>query len=165
MQNKPLPTLYPVPTESHNTVIVKNPTMFAHREHRFCYGHTVFQHEGQCAHIHGHEGVVTFHCATEHLDSVGRVIDFSVIKEKLCMWLEDNWDHKFLVFKDDPKAPLLVGADPEGTIVVPFNPTAENLAAHLLDVIGPQQLKGTGVTLTRVDFMETSKCGVSVVRT
>jgi 6-pyruvoyltetrahydropterin/6-carboxytetrahydropterin synthase len=113
--------------------------------------------------LHGHNGKVTFYCEARsgELDDVGRVIDFSVIKSTLCEWLETNWDHKFLIWKDDPHKDALIAIDPDGVVPVPFNPTAENLADHLLRVIGPQVLP-KGIYLTRVEFMETGKCGVGV---
>jgi len=45
---------------------------------------------------------------------------------------------------------------------VPFNPTAENLGQHLVNVIGPQQLAGTNVKLVKVNIEETRKCSVTV---
>jgi len=42
--------------------------------------------------------------------------------------------------------------------IVPFNPTAENMAEYLLQIVGPQQLEGTGITLKRVIIEETRKC-------
>ena len=78
------------------------------------------------------------------LDSVGRVIDFSDIKARLAMWVEDNWDHHFLIWHDDPDAASLVNIDPT-VVLVPFNPTAENMAEHLVKVVAPQQLAGTGI--------------------
>jgi 6-pyruvoyltetrahydropterin/6-carboxytetrahydropterin synthase len=110
------------------------------------------------------------------LDEIGRVIDFSVVKEKLCMWLEDNWDHKFLHWENDPvigHLQNLITDRPDkdgcleeelfqGSLVpVPFNPTAENMAQYLVEVIGPQQLAGTNVKLTEVLIEETSKCHAS----
>ena len=41
-------------------------------------------HESKCAHLHGHNYKFEFHCTAGSLDNVGRVIDFSDIKEKLC---------------------------------------------------------------------------------
>lgn len=139
-------------------------TMFAHRYHDFSYGHRVFGHESSCKHLHGHNGRVTFHCSSDSLDNVGRVIDFSVIKSTLCAWLESNWDHKFLVFKDDPFAPIIQNLDPNGVVVVDFNPTAENMAKYLVNTVGPLVLKNSGVELVRVDFMETIKCGSTYVK-
>lgn len=116
------------------------------------------------------------------LDQVGRVIDFSVVKTTLCQWLEDNWDHKFLHWEKDPLINGLkgllndladnwddistyVGAEEHAhffnsMVSLPFNPTAENLAACMVDVIGPQLLDPYGVELIECKIEETSKCHV-----
>jgi 6-pyruvoyltetrahydropterin/6-carboxytetrahydropterin synthase len=131
------------------------------RYHDFSYGHTVCGHESKCAYLHGHNGRVTFHCEADRLDTVGRVIDFSVMKSTLCEWIELNWDHKFLVSEDDPRADPLHEIDPIGTKIVSFNPTAENMADYLLHVVGPQVLRNTGVTLVKVEMSETRKCSAT----
>lgn len=134
----------------------------ATRYHDFSTGHRVFGHESKCAHLHGHNYRIHLTVEADALDSVGRVMDFSVIKEKLCVWLEVNWDHKFLVWENDPWAKNLSTIDPEGTVVVKFNPTAENMGQYLIDVVGPEQLNGTGVRLVNVEIEETRKCSVNV---
>ena len=173
------------------------------RFHDISVGHRVVGHEGKCRHLHGHNYRIHFTCeARPHteskeigahvdgiveLDSIGRVVDFGVIKEKLCMWLEDNWDHKFVHHKDDPLIALFTDAlecdhisltDSDiDDIVVPtmpsvqhglesfvpvnFNPTAENMAQYLVEVIGPKQLAGSSVILTEVLIEETAKCHAS----
>lgn len=137
------------------------PEIIATREHEFAYGHRVFNHESKCSHLHGHNGKVKFYCSAPKLDSVGRVIDFSVIKSTLCEWLETNWDHKFLIWHEDPLVGALIPLDEEGVVAVPFNPTAENLAEYLLTEVGPKVLPFP-VKLVQVDFLETGKCGVEV---
>jgi len=134
----------------------------AERYHDFSTGHRVYQHESKCAHLHGHNYRVHFTVQAPELDMIGRVMDFSVIKEKLCVWLEENWDHKFLVWSKDPWSNTLVVLDPEGTVVVDFNPTAENMGDYLINTVGPMMLKGTGVTLVKVKIEETRKCSVNV---
>jgi len=149
------------------------------RYHDFSYGHTVTNHESSCAHLHGHNGRIHFYVkaavsksvpgevlARQHqglgdLDSVGRVLDFSVLKARLCEWVERNWDHKFLVYEKDERAEAIQAMDPEGTVVVPFNPTAENMAHYIVTVIAPQVLEGTNTVCYRVDFEETRKCSVT----
>lgn len=144
----------------------------AERYHDISCGHRVYGHEGHCQHLHGHNYRIHFICEPAklndtkdqlftELDSVGRVIDFSVIKEKLCMWVECNWDHKFLVWGGDPLWPILIEKDPNGVVQVPFNPTAENIAEHLVTFVGPHQLRGTGVVLRKVIVEETAKCSAS----
>lgn len=142
------------------------------RYHDICAGHSVTGHEGKCRHLHGHNYRVHFTCQMDEskvskelgkpsdLDEIGRVIDFSVVKEKLCMWIEDNWDHRFLIWEEDPRMPFLQDID-ETTVVVPFNPTAENMAQYLVNVIGPKQLEGTNVRLIEVTIEETAKCSAS----
>lgn len=132
----------------------------AHRYHDISVGHRVHGHESKCAHLHGHNYRIHF-TVEAGLDSIGRVMDFSVIKEKLCMWLEDTWDHKFLVWMHDPVAAVLWATDPVGVVPVIFNPTAENMAEYLVKVVGPQQLEGTEVVLTKVIIEETRKCSAS----
>lgn len=114
------------------------------------------------------------------LDDVGRVIDFSVVKTTLCQWLEDNWDHKFLHWEQDSMINSLIVVastkfarennlvtdedyDPffNSLVALPFNPTAENLAAYMVDVIGPQLLDQYGVELVECTIEETSKCHVN----
>ena len=113
------------------------------------------------------------------LDQVGRAIDFSVVKSTLCQWLEDNWDHKFLHWEQDDlmtglKAvvqqdwqewPYCPSIDAKGRehffsslVSLPFNPTAENLAAHMVNVVGPMLLDEHGVELIACRIEETSKC-------
>lgn len=179
------------------------------RYHDISCGHRVVGHESKCAHIHGHNYRITFVCAAQYrqievtglddpqprfvssdqrqpLDTVGRVIDFDVIKSRLCQWLEDQWDHKFLCWEKDDMlralrilindernilmAPFyglgVMSNDERGTfnasfVKVPFNPTAENMAQYLVDVIGPQQLDGTGVQVISCQVQETRKCSAT----
>lgn len=133
----------------------------AERYHDICAGHRVYGHESKCAHLHGHNYRVHFVITSESLDTVGRVIDFSVIKSRLAMWLEDNWDHKFLLWEKDPLSTELTKYDPTGVVVVPFNPTAENIAKYLVEVIGPIQLEGTDTKLIEVKIEETAKCSAT----
>lgn len=117
------------------------------------------------------------------LDNLGRVIDFSVVKSTLCQWLEDNWDHKFLHWEKDP---LLTGMEElvrtnrkqcmglvqtgdsvdffSSLVRLPFNPTAENLAAHMVNVVGPMLLDEHGVELVSCTIEETSKCHVEYTK-
>lgn len=134
--------------------------MRAIRYHDFSAGHRVVGHENKCKHLHGHNYRVTFEIQG-NLDKVGRVLDFGVIKEKLCKWLEDNWDHKMILWVDDPMMLEIRLLDEDGVCIVPFNPTAENMAQYLVQVVGPTQLLGTGTELVKCIIEETRKCSVS----
>jgi 6-pyruvoyltetrahydropterin/6-carboxytetrahydropterin synthase len=131
-------------------------TTIASRYHDISCGHRVVGHEGKCRHLHGHNYRIRFYCRGP-IDTIGRVIDFGVIKARLCEWLETNWDHRMLLWDHDPMADDLEKIDPS-VVRLPFNPTAENMAKYLVDVIGPRQLDSSGVDLFEVIVEETSRC-------
>lgn len=146
------------------------------RRIQFCAGHRVMGHENKCRHVHGHNYVVlvTAEMAPDlqPLDNVGRVIDFSVLKERVGGWIDRNWDHGFIYYQDDkPVKEMLTkfgllearmdnheGIFHSKSFALPYNPTAENLARYLLEHVGPQVLDGTGVRLTAVRVWETENC-------
>jgi 6-pyruvoyltetrahydropterin/6-carboxytetrahydropterin synthase len=128
----------------------------ATRRLQFAAGHRVHGHEGKCRHLHGHNFVAFLTAASENLDAVGRVIDFGVLKERIGGWIEREWDHGFVVWSGDAEARrALEGVQGQKTYLLPSNPTAENLADHLLRVVGPETLAGTGVRLVKVTIHET----------
>lgn len=133
----------------------------ATRYHDISCGHRVVGHEGKCRNLHGHNYRIHFEVmAMKGLDELGRVLDFGVIKSRLCMWLEENWDHKFILSDNDPLQHALLEVDPT-IVLVPFNPTAENMAKHLVEVVGPQVLQGTGTVLVECTIDETRKCSAT----
>lgn len=132
------------------------------RYHDISCGHRVYGHENKCAHLHGHNYRFWFHVEPDKgLDKLGRVLDFSVIKSKLCEWLEKNFDHKFIIWDEDPIVKVLAQQDPEGVVEVPFNPTAENIAQYMVRVIAPRLLAGTECRLVKCVVEETRKCSAS----
>ena len=113
--------------------------------------------------IYGHN-YVAYVTARGELDSVGRVIDFSVLKEQVGGWIDRNWDHGMILNSADKGViDLMVSVTTEnGTVqklyLMDANPTAENMARHLLEDVGPQVLGGTGVELCEVTLWETENC-------
>lgn len=133
------------------------------RRIQFCAGHRVWKHEHRCANLHGHNYVAFVHAEAEQLDALGRVIDFSVLKEKIGGWIDANWDHGFICHREDSEALQAMKAIPNQKLFeMDANPTAENLADYLLRVVGPQQLNGSGVRLVRVVLWETENCYAEV---
>lgn len=68
-------------------------------------------YESKCQNLHGHNWIVIVHCKSEELNPDGMVCDFTHIKRDI----HDALDHKML------------------NEIVPFNPTAENIARWICD--------------------------------
>lgn len=131
------------------------------RKIHFCYGHRVMKHESKCATLHGHNGVLWVHATPlETLDPLGRVIDFSVLKELIGGWVDKHWDHTMILFKDDKKTIDLCKKAPafKDVFILPENPTAENLAKYLLFEVCPKLLKGKGIIIHKITLFETENC-------
>jgi 6-pyruvoyltetrahydropterin/6-carboxytetrahydropterin synthase len=136
-------------------------TFFAVRQHEIHAGHRVYGHSGKCQNLHGHSYIIHFYCEATELNQLGMVVDFSIIKATLCQWLEDNYDHRMLIWQNDPIAEQLIMLD-SNVVLVPYNPTSENIANYLLTTLAPLLLKDSNVNITKVVVEETSKCRAEV---
>lgn len=136
--------------------------IIAERYHDISCGHRVVGHESKCKLLHGHN--YRFHFAIEapSLDAVGRVMDFGVIKSTICEWLENNFDHKFLIWANDPFLTALNQLSPESLVIVPFNPTAENIGEYIVTVVAPPLLEPYDCKLVSCKIEETRKCSVTI---
>lgn len=137
------------------------------RSLRFCAGHRLHGHEGKCAYFHGHnyrlEVEVVAAGGSDRVDAVGRVVDFALIKRRLLGWLDDHWDHAFIIYEADANGlAALESVRPTKYFVLPWNPTAENMARYLLEVVAPAVLEDLGVVARRVAVWETEEaCAIA----
>lgn len=131
---------------------------------RLCFeaGHRVLGHESKCAHFHGHSYKVWLE-AHNAIDDVGRVVDFSVLKSTVGTWIDENWDHAMILNAHDLSglslfSELEIGPKQQRLFVLPYNPTAENMAKYLLEKVCPELLNPLGVRVISVVVQETENC-------
>ena len=138
--------------------------MKATRRIQFCSGHRVLNHESKCANAHGHNYVLYIYAECDQLDTIGRVIDFSVLKEKMGKWIDDNWDHTFLIYEKDKELLFVKNylQSNKQVFICNFNPTAENMANFLLHDVCPKLFDGDGIKISKVVLYETENCFVEV---
>lgn len=133
------------------------------RRLEFDAAHRVVGHEGKCKDLHGHRYALEVTFAARRLDRLGRVVDFSLIKEKLGAWIDANWDHTTILFgKDKALGKAIVGITGQKIFYLPANPTAENMADYILKEVCPKLFKGMGLRCTRVRLYETPNCYAEV---
>ena len=116
------------------------------KEIHFCYGHRLLDYSGKCRHLHGHNGRAVVTLETPTLDSLGMVTDFTVIKQVLGKWIDDQLDHRMLLHRDDPVIPDL-RRQGELFVELDVNPTAENIAKMIFDYAVSHGLPVVEVTL------------------
>ena len=73
----------------------------------FCYGHRLLNYDGKCKNLHGHNGRAEIAIASESLDDLGMVLDFSEIKRVVTSWVDETLDHRMILHKDDPAVPFM----------------------------------------------------------
>lgn len=119
------------------------------KEIYFCYGHRLMHHEGKCRHLHGHSVKAAITVTAQELNRQGMVCDFSDIKASANAFIEQQLDHNFLVFKDDPLIPWLEQNN-ERFMRLDEHPTAEVLAKMIY-----LYMKKQGFTVETVTLWET----------
>lgn len=109
------------------------------RKFFFDAAHYLPGHEGKCKNLHGHTYILEVTVGRDSLieggSSDGMVIDFSDLKSIVNKLVIDPLDHKCL------------------NDLLPYRPTAENMATHFFEVLEPV-LKGFAVNLVRLRLWE-----------
>ena len=133
-------------------------------------GHRVPNHKSKCKHMHGHryrweaeiEGDII---QTIGVSDEGMLMDFSDISEILEKHIHDVVDHSFIVYEKDHLAiqALEVLGDGHRTLIVPFIPTAENLAKWAFEQVEPhiESKYGQKIKLLAMNVRETPKSWAS----
>ncbi len=136
------------------------------RRIEFDAGHRIPDHDGQCRNLHGHRYMLEVTVTGEVRDEPGSpengmVTDFATLKEIMQAEVASQWDHAFLVYRNDRIVVDFLSTIPNHrTVILGFVPTAENLvtlAAQKIDVALHARYQG-GVVLKNVRLYETPNC-------
>lgn len=123
---------------------------------KFAAGHRLYGHEGKCAFFHGHNYTAEIFVTGNETDRVGRLIDFGELKRAFKGWIDENWDHSFLLWQEDSNGlDAISRVEPCRYFVMPYNPTAENMARYLLEEVAPQLMQDLPVIVSKVIIWET----------
>lgn len=134
--------------------------IFATRKIELDAGHRVTNHHSKCRNIHGHRYVVEMAITgtlQSHGSQQGMILDFGFMKDALMTLVHEPCDHALILWSGDPLLKSLPGLPDEimngeragevslsliegkevrthwaggALVIVPFVPTAENLAAY-----------------------------------
>jgi 6-pyruvoyltetrahydropterin/6-carboxytetrahydropterin synthase len=134
-------------------------TITCTRRIEFDAAHRVMLHESKCKYLHGHRYVIEATFQAEALDTLGRVVDFGVIKERLGGWIDRYWDHNTVLCERDRVLGECIANQLQQTVFyLPDNPTAEVMAAYLLETVCPVLFADTDVRCVGIRLYETPNC-------
>lgn len=133
------------------------------RRLEFDAAHRILNHESKCKMLHGHRYALEATFVANHLDNLGRVIDFGEIRSILGVWIDDNFDHNtILSIKDKNLGEEIAKTTGQKIFYLDENPTAENIAKFLLNEICPKLFKDKSVKCVAIKLYETPNCYVEV---
>lgn len=142
------------------------------RRLEFDAGHRIPNHASQCRHLHGHRYAIEITLCGEILRTAGdpeegMVMDFSEVKRIANRVVVEPWDHAFLACQGDHAVVEFLATLPgHKTVVLPWVPTVENLAAEAFRLLDAAYRGSYGrqLRLERVRLYETPNHWADVVR-
>ena len=129
------------------------------RRIEFDAAHRVMKHNSKCKMLHGHRYALEATFSADHLDELGMVIDFGIIKDILGDWVDNNWDHNIILnSKDRALGEQITQVTGQKIYYLNCNPTAEEMASYLLKEICPKLFAKYKITCTQIKLFETPNC-------
>lgn len=156
---------------------------FITREIGIDAGHRVTYHGSKCRNLHGHRYTIQATCVGplyKEGEQEGMVLDFGFLKDIMMTEIDYPCDHGMILWIDDPLVKDFVnesqfslakeiiknegcseGLSKVGKLyLVPFVPTAENLAKHWYERLDPKvnEITNNQASLSHVKVWETPNC-------
>ena len=126
-------------------------------------GHRVMNHRSICRGLHGHRYKAEICIEGELVEKTGAseegmVLDFADIKKTARKYIQNELDHGFMVWeKDKELLEFFENSSGHKPVIVPFTPTAENVAAYIFKKLEHKfsDIFQTGLHLYSVKLWET----------
>ena len=126
-------------------------------------GHRVLNHRSVCKGLHGHRYKAEICVEGEIVNQAnaseeGMVIDFADIKKTAQKFIQEELDHAFMVWDQDTELlDFFEKSQGHKPVIVPFTPTAENVAAYIFKNLKDKFLDvfKTGLKLHSIKLWET----------
>jgi 6-pyruvoyltetrahydropterin/6-carboxytetrahydropterin synthase len=125
----------------------------------FEMAHTLYEYDGLCRNIHGHSYNLEVTISGEPRNEPGHpkdgmVLDFSELKNIVKTQVVNRFDHTLMVSRLVPgKQQELLRQTTDRILVVDFQPTSENIAIYISEIL--QQHLPAGVNLFSIRLYET----------
>ena len=97
---------------------------------KFETAHRQLGDTSKCGFLHGHNWTAEITITASNLNSIGYVVDFKRLKDAI----NDSFDHKTILNKDDMLVKLLIDSNQRVSAIF-GNPTCEVLAGFVLEII------------------------------
>jgi len=92
-------------------------------------------HKGKCKNLHGHTYKLEVSLTSNKLTPDGMVVDFTILKNLVQKWVDDNLDHSTILNKDDRKVIEFCQKMGFRSYLINGEPTAENMTQVIYDQI------------------------------
>ncbi|HNB81751.1 MAG TPA: 6-carboxytetrahydropterin synthase [Chitinophagaceae bacterium] len=128
----------------------------------FDMAHALYGYDGPCKNIHGH----TYHLSVTLLGEpspdlsdvkLGMVIDFGDLKQLVHHYILSRFDHALVLNEEAPYSKSeVISNEFEKVILVPYQPTCENLLIHFVEILQPMFREKHALVCVRLEETPTS---------
>lgn len=121
--------------------------------------HTLYEYDGVCRNIHGHSYNLEVTIKGEPIKEPGHpkdgmILDFGDLKDIVKSQIVTRFDHSLMVNHLVPESQIeLLKKTTNRIIIVDFQPTSENIAAYIAEIL--QQHLPSNVSLFSIRLYET----------
>ncbi len=132
-------------------------TFYVTKQFSFEMAHALTDYPGKCRNIHGHSYRLEVTVTGNRLESSGMVIDFKHLKDIVNHTVVDPLDHCLVLSaQTDDELQRLLMKNYEKVMIVPFQPSTENLLEYMATRLAPELPENVKLSSLRLQETEQS---------